>query len=220
MRKLIRSLCNCFVSSVVSELANGRMHSSVTGFWVRVSVLEIGGVSVAYSAIGGCELLGSRKGVRLLEIVEPRASVQSVLFLGDLFVNCANCIHVIPGASSFCEVDGQYTYLSMCHMGGFEALYRKNECIGKVRHTDNPNQSILVFDAASPDRALVAAVLIHSAESIEQGLAFRVGRIFRFDGGLDLEEQELADGRRHDGLWIGNSREGGMKASETVLMSR
>lgn len=84
MRKLIRSLCNCFVSAAVSELANGRMHSSVTGFLVRVSVLEIGGVSVVYSAVGGCGLLESREGVRQLAIVEPRASVHSVFSFGKV----------------------------------------------------------------------------------------------------------------------------------------
>lgn len=79
-----------------------------------------------------------------------------------------------------------------------EGFYRKNECRGKVKPTNNPNQTILVLDAASPGRALVAALQMHSAESIQQSLAFRVGRIFRFDGGLHLEEQELGGSRRHD----------------------
>lgn len=62
-------------SSGVKEVGKARPQISVTGFVVRVSVPEIGGVRVEKTVVSSVE--GSMKGLRLLERLEPRASVQT-----------------------------------------------------------------------------------------------------------------------------------------------
>lgn len=64
-----------------SVLANGSVHSSVTGFLVRVDVVEMGGMSVTWTDVGACELSGARKGSRRPLSGELRGSVQSVRFV-------------------------------------------------------------------------------------------------------------------------------------------
>ena len=54
------------------------MHSSVTGFLVRVSVQESGGLNVMCSADGGWVFSGARKGSRRWTFIVLRGSVQSV----------------------------------------------------------------------------------------------------------------------------------------------
>lgn len=54
------------------------MHSSVTGFLVRVSVQESGGLNVTWSVDGGWGLSGARNGSRRWMFIVLRGSVQSV----------------------------------------------------------------------------------------------------------------------------------------------